>query len=129
MRCAQRGRIERIRAGDDAHDQARILGAHGKRADRIERERERQRIGTADAAIRWFEAGHATEMGWQSDGAAGVGPKGRGDEAGSHRSARTRRRAAGDAGAIPGVAGRSKIGIVSGRAVSELGHVQRADTK
>ena len=65
----------------------------------------------------------------QPDRPASIGAERRGNEARRDRRGRTRRRTARNAFRVPRVAGGSQIGVVSGRAISELRHVQRADAK
>ena len=69
----------------------------------------------------------AAARGRQPQRAAGVGAEAGGNGAVGHGRRRSGRRAAGDAGRVPGVAGMAQHVVVPRRPVGELGQVQRRD--
>ena len=71
-RRGKAGRIARIVAGDDFHEERRVADVLGDRADLVERRGERDQTVAGDAAVGRLEPDHAAERGRLADGAAGV---------------------------------------------------------
>ena len=76
-----------------------------------------------------LDADESVDRGRQPDRAAGIRAEGAEDEAGRYRGPRPARRAARDVGGVPRIAGRPVVRVVPGRAVRELGEVERADVE
>ena len=125
-RPGDRGGILGIGARHQAEQQRAILGGARQRPDGVERLRQRHRAGAADPAIGGLQSGDAAEMRGHPDRAAGVRAQRRKGQPRRDRRARSRRRAAGDVIDSPGIMHRAVMGVVAGRAVGELHHLQRA---
>ena len=127
QRSGDRGRIFGVRARHQAEQQRAILRAARQRSDGVERLRQRHRAGAADPADGGLQPGDAAEMRRHPDRAAGVRAQRRKRQSRGDRSARSRRRTAGDVIEREGIVHRTVMGIVTGRPIGELGHLQRAE--
>ena len=121
------GGVLRVVAGHYAEHQGGVGDVVGKRAGLVQRTGEGDQAVSADPAIGGLEADDPAERGGLADRAAGVGPEGDGREVGGDGGGRTARRAAGNPLEVPGVAGRSVVAVLGGRAHRELVHVRFAD--
>ncbi len=121
------GRIERVGSGCRRRDQPAVFRGARERPDGIERERERHRIGAADAAVGRLQSRDAAEMRGQADRAAGVGAERGGHEPCADRCARAGGGAAGDMRRMPRITDMAGVDVVAGRSERKLHHVERAE--
>src|SRR5580700_166333 len=123
--AGQRGRVRRVRPGDDAQQRGRVGGAAGDWSDVVHAGRQRECAVPADASPGRLDPGQAGGRARPADGAASVGCQGSVAQSGGGGYARP---AGGDPGPVvgaPWVDWRGDRGVVVG--VGPLGHLQFAE--
>ena len=123
----QARRILLVVTGDQVENRGGIPHGAGKRANLVQRGRERHEAVPGDASVGRFEADHAAERRGLADGAAGIGTE-RGDRfKRGDRRGRPARGAARHAVEVPRVRGALVRAVLAGGAHGELVHVGAAE--
>ena len=128
-RLLDAGGVERVVAADDLVEQGRVEHGPGHRAGLVEGVRQGDEAVARHPAVRRLHADRAGDRTGLADRAAGVGADRQGRLVGRHRGRAAAARAAGDAGQVPRVVGRTVGAVLGGGAHRELVHVGLAEDR
>ena len=112
--------VVRIRSGHGVEHEGAVGGGAGHGADVVEVADQRADSGAADQAVGGLESGDAGHVRRDTNRPAGVGAERSKRHARGDCGSGTSGRSAGMPGQVPGVAGRSKVGVVGGYAAGEF---------
>ncbi len=119
----QASRVAFVETRHGGEQKRRVGGARAHGAALIQARRESDHAVAGDAAVGGLDPGDSRERSRLADGAAGIGAGGERNQPRRHRRRGAARGSAGHAVQSPGVAHRTVIAVLVGRAHGELVHV------